>query len=137
MCLQCLVNPISFGEPLPGFFLMRARRNNDAWGKGDWALVECNDPTFIWKDTPIRIKEFWDVPDRFYNSFDADPMTGYRLVQASVVKGYDVKTPFIPWLFNYLANWIEAATITEQGDPFPHLEEISPSDLTIGKDPMV
>lgn len=47
MCDQCLVNPIYFGQPLVGFTLARARRDGcEDWKKGEWGLIEVNDPTY-------------------------------------------------------------------------------------------
>lgn len=54
MCEQCLTAPISFGEPIEGFTLMRARRDGTTWTKGQWALIEAPtpDPAFTWELTP-------------------------------------------------------------------------------------
>jgi len=136
MCEQCLVNPLEFGEVFPGFWLMRARRDGDSWKKGQWGLVECNDPTYVWYSTPGSTEKLWDYPDEFPQAFDADPVSGYRLVKAAMTKGYDPdEGGFMPWLWAYLSEYIQMAEVKEGGDPFPSREEMYPSDLSIGREP--
>jgi len=54
MCQQCTTKAESYGEFLPKWFLMRATKEGEEdWPKGHWGLVECNDPTFVFKQTPI------------------------------------------------------------------------------------
>jgi hypothetical protein len=164
MCEQCLTNPISFGDPLEGWVLMRARRDGNDWMKGEWALIECNDPTFRWTMTPVPSPTFgiteaeedaWFeahpeeedthldklISEGFYKDFEkhfenGSLMDGYNLISAAIKKGYDKKRhgDFKWWLFDYLGEYLKTAEMVEEGDPFPQREEFAPSDLTIGKD---
>lgn len=138
MCEQCLANPVSFGQPLRGFWLMRARRDGDNWKKGEWGLVECNDPTFYWVSTPRVLSDTEWEPEDFHDAFMADPSTGYRLVAAAVEKGYDpTEGGFESWFFNYLVEYLKTAEAVDEGDLYAidDLEKFSPSDFSIGKDP--
>lgn len=130
MCEQCLVNPISFGSPLEGYTLMRARRTGNDWAKGEWALIECNDPTFTWWTTPVLGKKPYSK--EFDNAFNCDPISGHNLYEACVKAGFEGGW-ITNWLYQYLAEWIDKAEITEEGDPFPHLEAQNPSDFSIKK----
>lgn len=58
MCLQCLVAPYYFGEVLPGWILIRARKDDykddpTEMAAGDWGLLRCNDPEIIWNVMPM------------------------------------------------------------------------------------
>lgn len=154
MCEQCLVNPLNFGEPMPGWFLIRARRENDM-KVGQWGLVEANDPTFVWTTTPklqpnfqmtideeeaFSIETGWhidyDIFGDFHDAFDCSPNIGYKLVKSCMAVGYipDVHYDVREWLFSYLALWIHNNEPTVDADPFPHLDETCPHDYTIWKD---
>ncbi|MDF3281738.1 MULTISPECIES: hypothetical protein [unclassified Gordonia (in: high G+C Gram-positive bacteria)] len=54
MCEQCVVSPVYFGEPLPGWTLARARLESPVadWRQGQWGLIRADDPTFVWWTTP-------------------------------------------------------------------------------------
>lgn len=163
MCEQCLTWPVSFGSPLPGYTLMRARRNGNDWLQGEWGLVECNDPTYIWKATPTPnpvfgmtdeeeeaflqsipedSKEYkranaYCAPDDFESAIWNSPLHGYRLVSAAIKRGYDPKDyNFARWLFDYLGEWLKTAPMEDEGDAFPSRESFAPVDLTIGRDPI-
>lgn len=165
MCEQCLTWPVSFGQPLPGYTLMRARRDGNEWMKGEWALIECNDPTFRWKTTPTpnpaygmdaleeaafleRLEpgseeyarvEMWFPPDAFVEGITTGTVVdSYKLVKAAIEKGYDIEEDgnFYSWFFDYLGEWIKNAEMVDEGDAFPKREEFAPVDLTIGKDPI-
>ena len=129
MCDQCLTDPLEFGEPMPGWYLMRARRGCDSWKQGDWGLVQCNDPTFTWSLTPTP-DPLWGMTDEqedqwfetadetsadyyrtlklistpeFYeyrNQFRCSPGTGYELVTAMQQVGYD------PFKDGRAADWL-------------------------------
>lgn len=138
MCEQCLTWPISFGEPLRGFWLLRARRDGNDWKKGEWGLVQCNDPTFIWKTTPVvGSDKVFPYTDEFANAFDCPPTVGHALVTAAVERGYKLDTPFLSWLYFYLADWIAKTPYTEEDDPLPQREEFAPVDKTIGREPII
>ena len=163
MCEQCLTWPVSFGQPLEGYTLMRARRDGNDWTKGEWGLVECNDPTYTWKKTPTP-SPLWGMTDEqeeeyFRNRDDNDPAhdrsiglgmgdfaealvdspyEGYRLVLAGIKAGYNKKQHgyFTSWLFDYLGEYLKTAEMVDEGDAFPDRESFAPVDLTIGRDPI-
>ena len=155
MCEQCEVNPLYFGDPLPGWLLIRARRESEM-KVGQWGLVQCNDPTFVWTTTPAaspifgmsdseieayeKVNGFCDewaaVGDDFIDSLvHCGPMDGYRIVDACMQVGYDslVHGDVIVWLFSYLGKWITENEPTTEEDPFPHLDEMCPHDYNLGK----
>lgn len=50
MCEQCLVNPLFFGEILPNWLLIRARRESDDMEVGEWGLIHhANNPNIVFK----------------------------------------------------------------------------------------
>lgn len=53
MCEQCTAGVEEHGEFMPGWFLVRAFQDGNEMKKGDWGLVECNDPTVIIPFTPV------------------------------------------------------------------------------------
>jgi len=53
MCEQCCAQADGWGEFLSGWFLCRANKDGHEMSVGDWGLVECNDPTFIFRTTPV------------------------------------------------------------------------------------
>lgn len=138
MCEQCLTNPISFGEIIPGFFLMRARRDGYDWKKGEWGLVEANDPTFIFRITP-QINDDVDPIDliEFRNEFyGCYPDTGYAFCNACKDAGWDSqKMNVYDWFYNHIAQYIVNTPYKVVGDPFPNSENTNPSDLTITNQP--
>lgn len=142
---------------------MRARRDGNEWMKGEWGLVECNDPTYIWKKTPTpsptwgmtdeEEEAFFDQlddNDRLYDrsigliqgdfigAFQGSPQDGYNLVKAGITRGYDPDKhgQFEIWFFDYLGEWLKTAPMVDEGDPFPKREAFSPVDLTIGRNPI-
>lgn len=165
MCEQCLTWPISFGQPLSGFTLMRARRDGNDWMKGEWALVECNDPTFQWRVTPTP-SPIWGMTDdeeeAYFESLthgspeydrvsfaydrgdfeevfsNMTAMTGYKMITAAMEKGYDQKQHgcFLPWFFDYLGEYLKDAPMEDEGDGFPNRQEFAPVDLSIGRHPI-
>lgn len=58
MCLQCNSLPVYFGEPLPGWTLVRARAHDEDWPIGWWGLLRINDPDFVWEMTPVATPTF-------------------------------------------------------------------------------
>lgn len=162
MCDQCLTWPVSFGSPLPGYTLMRARRDGCDWKRGEWGLIECNDPTFRWKSTPTpnptfgmtdeQENDFFETyekgtpeyaraslraPEDFREAVYGFPLEGFRLVTAAVERGYNPENAgFESWLFDYLGEWLKTAPMEDEGDAFPNRESFAPVDLTIGRDPI-
>jgi hypothetical protein len=142
---------------------MRARRDGNDWMKGEWGLVECNDPTYIWKKTPTP-SPVWGMTDdeeeifingltkddprrdralglnqaAFSESFYGTPEQGHRLIEAAKTVGFDREKhgSFTYWFFDYLGEYLKTAVMVDEGDPFPKREEFAPVDLTIGRDPI-
>jgi hypothetical protein len=55
MCETCLSQCDDYGEVLPGWFLVRATKDSGiTMEAGDWGLVDCNSPSFIFEHTPIK-----------------------------------------------------------------------------------
>ena len=163
MCQQCTTNAISFGEVIPGWFLMRARRDGNTWKRGQWGLVWSNDPSFTWTTTPTpspvfgmtdNEEEAWFeanegtpemarmmamAPAEFRGVFECDPLTGYGLVTAAMERGYDPDKSgdFAYWLFDRIGEYLKTAemTVPDQDDPFPDTPD-NPTDVTIGRDPL-
>lgn len=69
MCEQCLAETESWGEPIPGWFLVRATRPGDEMKLGDWGLVWCNDPSYTWSINPRP-----DIDTDFENRLKASGM---------------------------------------------------------------
>lgn len=127
MCLQCSVASVSFGEILPGWYLQRATRDDelgdDTWPKDWWALVEVNDPTFVFETTPeldpthsVAYSDFTEEQNKslelwcrkarkFQNELIGPPKDGHRLIEAAKQAGWDRKKDpnFAEWLFHRMA----------------------------------
>ena len=145
MCDQCNANPLSYGEVIPGWTLMRARQDGIEWKKDEWGLVWSNDPTFTWTSTPTPCPLFnmpeeedqtaWFeaqpdgspeveramayTPDDFQDAFKVDPALGYDLVVAAMTKGYDPVDggDFHGWFFDYLGEHLKIAVPTGHDEP--------------------
>jgi hypothetical protein len=139
MCEQCLVNPLFYGEVLPGWFLIRARRESSSMKVGDWGLLRCNDPDFIWSSHPVLDlssddeEENLSIPeDDFTSAFRCDPNTGYALVKAAEQSGYHPEEGgLLYWLWEYLAKFIENTNPSTEEDPFPHLDHTQAHDYAL------
>lgn len=137
MCEQCLVNPLYFGEVLPGWFLIRARRKGNMMEVGDWGMLRCNDPTFVWSTTPKATKEEFDgyiyLPDDFDEALYMYATHGYDLISAGIEIGYNREEHgrFAQWLFWHLSEHIRNTEPTVEDDEFPKRGE---TDYTIWKD---
>lgn len=164
MCEQCLTNPVFFGEPIPGFILARARRQGNDWNIGDWGLIECNDPSIYFSNTPTPNpcwgmtddeEEAWSEsvdktspeyirwrtwPGAFSERFeDCGPNLGYRLIKAAIQKGYDPDNDgfFGYWFFDYLGEYLKTAVADPDDEVcFPERDKLFPIDLSIGCDPL-
>lgn len=143
MCEQCLVNPLYFGEVLPGYILIRARRKSEYIEVGDWGLVEANDPTYVWKSIPYKKTakdRIFCAPSDFSDCFYGSPQQGFKLItaarQAGYSEGLEYFVNFESWFFDYLARWIETHEAELYDDAFPHLDEYMPHDNTLGKGPV-
>lgn len=130
MCLQCMTKAkMLIKDVLPGYFLMKATVHHNDWPKGYYALVQCNDPDFIWEGKPLLDPLFnisdkkldllsnknplWKKSDKFFeyiekieSKFITDPIQGYELIEACIKAGYDMekhgKRPLC-WLSHHMA----------------------------------
>lgn len=140
MCEQCIVNPLSFGEVLPGIYLMRARRDGNEMNAGDWGLVYCNGPFFVWSGTrekpnPECSYSESDMSDEF-SQMMVDPRTGYDLFTKAFAFGFDPnKHNFTAWFWEHIFNHVDATEPQVDDDPFPRLDAERFHDYSIGKGP--
>ena len=112
MCEQCVAQTVLYGEVVPGFYLVRATVDGGTMKAGDWGLVECNDPFFIWSgeiiadptegmtDEEMNAIDNDDavhnaLEDRFTDGFepirfmDTPVSVGWRLIHGAIAQGYD------------------------------------------------
>ncbi len=131
MCLQCLTHPWYYGEIAPGFTLARSTKENSDWGVGEWGLIECNDPSVVFKHTPyLESYSRGDLGD-FYEAFRLPMGLSSRLLSAlnSVQYSFAVRRLWVKHLahsvedrlYIYLAEFIKDSSPTQDVDPFPHV----------------
>jgi len=132
MCTQCCVDAEYFlldkdgnmaedPEILPGWMLFRAAKDSTGsdMKKGQWGLVRCNDPDYVWDEDPIidptfgmtesqekcffgvdakdspgvaQANLFMDLAIDFRGALRScanDPDTGWELVEAAKKRGFD------------------------------------------------
>lgn len=116
-----------YGSPFDSWLLVKATTDGHSMKKDDWGLVQINDPTFIWKETPIKNPEkidteieceefdLWiDKFNKFTDEFKllddrSDAKSYYNLIKAAIDKGYKIEDNFEYWLFDYLGKFLETA----------------------------
>lgn len=116
MCEQCLADmQLIASDVLPGFALYRATKDGGRLKSGDFGLVECNDPSFIFSVVPEREPDeeskAWIEWAEKANAFDDQLLdctpnfkSVYRLVRGCYESGYKDEDGHLGmWLFNYLA----------------------------------
>lgn len=136
MCEQCVADTKNYCEPIPGWLLVRAQKDGNYMKKDDWGLVECNDPTFLFKTTPwidpvhnwtddqinalqsddpqyILMDKWLDDMCQFQdelNKCNAGIDAGWRLIEACKKAGYDPSNDgsCANWLFHHLGGLINA-----------------------------
>lgn len=131
MCEQCYADCHTLIEGvLPNFSLVQAHKDGHFMKKGQFGLVEINDPTFVWDLEPMVGLTF-NMSDEVIDSlpnegpvfeemmswfsrveeFEKQAMSqvhvedGYKLYIDCLAKGYDPKTHgyrIASWLFNFL-----------------------------------
>ena len=131
MCEQCTAGVEEHGEFMPKWFLVRAFQDGNEMKKGDWGLVECNDPTVIIPFTPVadpffRMSEeqetktrehypeteeanrvFLEQLDQFHELLYMNPYEGHSLYEAALKAGYTEDDGSIGcWLLHHLATYI-------------------------------
>jgi hypothetical protein len=130
MCLQCITEAtIVKDDILPGFSLKQSQRDHPEWPKGAFGLVEQNDPTIVFagpllKDPtrgmsddelnalpgmPEGTVEFDAAADLLGEQLVLDAVTGHRLVEACIARGYrPTEDGFLHyWLLQYMATQVE------------------------------
>lgn len=135
MCKQCLANAVVIkGNIVPGFTLMKATTFTDGWAAGQYGLVESDDPTFIFSG-PILADPLAGIPGdelvkipsedprwsksldhmcyagSIMQNFNTDPVTGWRLVQACILAGFNPQDDgdVMYWLVNHMATQLPEA----------------------------
>lgn len=126
MCEQCCAETETYLSPIPGWWFVRATVDGMIMKAGDWGLVRCNDPDFVWDFIP------WPEPEegideqlesdwfedwiRFDQALECRPEIGWELVNACIKAGYDPKNDGAvgAWLFNHLGEWLKTKK------PFSH-----------------
>jgi len=103
MCEQCSAAVDIWPIPLEGWLLIRATRTGLSMEEGDWGLVECNDPDFIWSLTPTpeppsapedarfddpAVIEFYrwynPIEAEFFGAMEGEAVAGGELVQTAI-----------------------------------------------------
>lgn len=129
MCLQCVTEAKFHGDPLPGWALYRATKDSPTWHIGDWGLLRCNDPDFVWagefvadpyagmsddeieaasEDVAKEFERHIDAAVAFENAttYGNHPYVSYLLVDAAMKAGYAPATHgtrFAAWLVDHVA----------------------------------
>jgi len=63
MCEQCVAEVMNFGKISNNIILVRATKDGHTMKKGNWGLVNMNDPFLIFKHTPKSSLEDEDLTD--------------------------------------------------------------------------
>lgn len=135
MCEQCMINPHYFGQPIPGYTLIRARRASRETQLGQYGLVQCNDPTFTFSFNFHLMPETreWDEQVAgLWKQFDCHPVTGFELITACIQAGYNVPDsgPFVDWFTATIREWLVTHAPEVDEDPFPFLDKEQPIDYS-------
>lgn len=141
MCDQCTAQTEMWPTPLEGWALVRANKDGYVIKAGQWGLVACNDPTWVWDPKPrpeppeppegVDDPESWEDLDQWFENeagvfeqqlqASGDSVDHWRLVEAARKCGYTPgKIRFGTWLFNFLGEWIA------DHKPFPYLDQDDP-----------
>lgn len=129
MCDACFADEeVLIEDVLQGFTLTKYNKSYGQIKAGSMGLVEMNEPTFSWpeelvvvdplfgisdddvpEDDPrwIGCSEFYHAAHEFSVCLINHPMAGYRLVNACLEAGYDIKEHGYSvsfWLLGYIAN---------------------------------
>lgn len=122
MCEQCMAGTNSWGEVLPGFVLMRATRDGNTMARGEWGLVVCNDPSFIFstpRPCPSGIPwetfnkdESFDAEEQWYKEVDV-----FKEDLIASTLNYDGEISYQE-MFNLRDAYTAAGLCQEHGDSF-------------------
>lgn len=132
MCECCSAEVDEWNIGPLGWVLCRATSDGNLMKKGQWGLVESNDPTYIWTPKPMidpvmgvvtdadwqKVTEaqfaesniFEDEAAIFAKALEGDVESGWHLYESGLKAGYnkELHGRFEPWLFDYLARWLLA-----------------------------
>lgn len=149
MCDQCVGACITFGEIVPGWFLIQARRDAFSIKKDQYGLVECNDPDFVWNVKPLEDplknltddqideldekdpiwkewKKFVQVEQSIGKILKSNIETGYSLYKACLEGGYNPDKHghnVSCWLTDQMAVLLNSGKVIETNDGVPSLVE--------------
>ncbi len=91
MCLQCEVDAqCVLREIIPGYQLYISIKDHEEWPKGQYGLVRCNDPDFVFAIPKDRDDE-GEWYDFILYEFLMEPLTGYNFVSACMAAGWNQK----------------------------------------------
>jgi len=153
MCEQCVTDAQffllkedgsidSYKNLLPGWALFQAAKDGCDMEKGEWGLVQCNNPDFIWSVDPIpnpyyelsaaeekkasenpankkQYKLFTDRVNEFAESLNTPyPVVAWRLVDSAKKMGFDPNANGLLrfWLFHRLGMWVKEHKPIHHGD---------------------
>lgn len=130
MCEQCSAKTKNYGEIAPHWWLIQATEEGHTMKPGDFGLVECNDPDFVWPGSIVPIKDpcfdlddedenfshedwlaFCKAAEELEEYLYAEPMRGHALVSAVMKAGYDPEKHgyrLSHWLTHQMALVIES-----------------------------
>jgi hypothetical protein len=107
MCEQCEANTETLiRNVIPGWHLLRATRNGDYMEKGDWGLVNINDPAFYWKTIPVcsDSPSFNRVKCEIEEALQSTPDIMFRFCEDLKKSGYTIEQGNIAaWLTHRMA----------------------------------
>lgn len=138
MCSQCLTEAESFGQILPpqlvllsenpphmegAWYLMRATKdeydhdNDDYWMKGEWGLVQSNNPSCLYNgqfyDSHEEEEKHFESLQALDDALDSmDVMTSYKFVAACKRAGYNPEKDghrVASWFMDHAANYLKTA----------------------------
>jgi len=133
MCEQCMAEVVTLNDGktvIGNLFLVRATRNGSMMKTGEFGLLRCNDPDFIFRvipeanpdpeDTLENNEEYekWldkaqDFREQLLN-LDAGLMASYDLVKGCYEAGFKDEDGCIEyWLFNYLSQFVKEINILD------------------------
>jgi hypothetical protein len=144
MCTQCIVNPFYYGDIAPGWFLIRARREETGVMEiGDWGLVECDNPNIVFKTTPFIYadkEKLFDAIGNFSGEMFTDIEAGYRLYSAMEKVKININSRrlmvkyhcfgFNSRFYMYLADYIANSNPETSSDPFPDSDKFVKHDYS-------
>ena len=135
MCEQCLADAQTIvPEVLPGYTLMRSRKDAHHWPAGWYGLVQQNDPVLVFpgpiREDPLSAPmseaegaERGSTVSRLEENYQSSVSTlqqqllrlhvvvGYKLVTACIAAGYDIERDgheLAFWLMDYMAKEIKS-----------------------------